>query len=389
MASTAARREQPLDDSPLPRESQAPWTPVLGRPERLLVERAVNELRAARPVLLRGPETAVLVMAAEVSDSAHLDALRSSGADLTLVLAAPRLRTLGRKSQTAQRFTVTAASLEEIQRLTAARAPVALPPSRPATPLDQAAVTLVKLSQQLPAALLVTPKAKALPPDLLQVPQAAVEAYSGHCLADLRIAARAPVPLEAGTDVEFVVFRGGEGLRDQVAVLVGQQTATAEPRLLRLHSACLTGDLFGSLKCDCGQQLRDAVAAMMEAGGGILLYLDQEGRGTGLRSKMRAYHLQSDGYDTLESDALLGYEADERNYALAARMLTLLDVDKVTMMTNNPDKIQALTAAGIAVTGRQALIGEVNEHNENYLRTKATSAGHLLDAEPLRRRPRF
>ncbi len=364
------------------------WTEILGAGPQLSVERAIAELRAARPVLLRDGGDLRLVAAAEIADEALIEAYRASADDLGLVLAAPRLKALGRNSDSAQRMEVTAAGLDEILRLVADTAPVPLPPGRAAGLLDRTAMELVKLSHQLPAALVAKPDLSRAPAALFEVERGAVETYFANAAARLKIAARAPVPLEAGTDIEFVVFRGGDGLRDQVAVIVGKPDP-GEPVLLRLHSACLTGDLFGSLKCDCGQQLRDAVAAMMQAGGGILLYLDQEGRGTGLRSKMRAYDLQSRGYDTLESDAVLGYGADERRYAVAGKMLALLGITSVAMMTNNPDKIRALADCGIEVTGRRPLLGEVNEHNRNYLMTKSERAGHLLEAEPLRGRPRF
>ncbi len=364
------------------------WTEILGADTELSVDRAIAELRAARPVVLRDGQELRLVAAAEIVDAALLEAFRASAADLGLVLAAPRLQSLGRSVPAAQRIEVTAASLEEIHRLVADTGPFPLPPSRPAGLLDRSAMRLVKLSQQLPAALVARPRPERLPGSLLTVRRAAVDSYSIDATRSIRIASRAPVPLEAGTDVEFVVFRGGDGLRDQVAVVVGKP-APGEPSLLRLHSACLTGDLFGSLKCDCGQQLRDAVTTMMQAGGGVLLYLDQEGRGTGLRSKMRAYDLQSRGYDTVESDAILGYGADERSYAMAGRMLELLGISRVAVMTNNPDKIRALEDCGIEVADRRPLLGTVNEHNLNYLTTKSERAGHLLGVELLRKRPGF
>ncbi len=364
------------------------WTEILGADAQLAVERAIAELRAARPVVLRDGGDLRLVAAAETADQAVLEAFRTAADDLGLVLAAPRLKAMGRKTEQAQRIEVTAASLEEIHRLVIDSGPIPLPPSRPASLLDSTAMHLVKLSYQLPAALVARPDPARMPASLLAAERIGVETFGYDSTQSLRIATRAPVPLEAGTDVEFVVFRGGDGLRDQVAVVVGKP-APDQPSLLRLHSACLTGDLFGSLKCDCGQQLRDAVGAMMEAGGGVLLYLDQEGRGTGLRSKMRAYDLQSRGYDTLESDAVLGYGADERCYTLAGRMLELLGISKVAMMTNNPDKIRALKDFGIEVLDRKPLIGTVNEHNRNYLTTKSERAGHLLGLEPLRKRPGF
>jgi GTP cyclohydrolase II len=152
----------------------------------------------------------------------------------------------------------------------------------------------------------------------------------------------------------------------------------ANPVLTRLHSECFTGDLLGSLKCDCGEQLRGAVAAIAKGGGGILLYLAQEGRGIGLINKLRAYRLQDQGYDTIEANERLGFEADERVYAVAARMLGLLGFKAVRLMTNNPDKVEGLVRAGIDVVERVPHAFPSNRHNEAYLRTKAEKAGHFL-----------
>ncbi len=148
--------------------------------------------------------------------------------------------------------------------------------------------------------------------------------------------------------------------------------------LTRLHSEGFLGDLLGSLKCDGGAQLRGAIQTIEKAGGGVVLYLAQEGRGIGLIKKLRAYRLQDQGFDTIEANERLGFEADERVYAVAARMLALLGFHQVRLLTNNPDKIAALTAAGIAVVERVPHSFPSNVHNEAYLRTKALKAGHLL-----------
>jgi GTP cyclohydrolase II len=145
-----------------------------------------------------------------------------------------------------------------------------------------------------------------------------------------------------------------------------------------LHSECFTGDLLGSLKCDCGAQLRGAIEAISKAGGGVLLYLAQEGRGIGLINKLRAYRLQDQGFDTMEANERLGFEADERLYGIAARMLTLLGYKSVRLLTNNPDKMAALEAAGVKVVERVPHAFPDNEHNRSYLRTKAEKGGHLL-----------
>ena len=181
---------------------------------------------------------------------------------------------------------------------------------------------------------------------------------------------------------EFAVFRGGVAQRDQVAIIVGQPDLS-KPVPVRVHSSCLTGDLFGSLKCDCGDQLRRGLAKLKELGGGVLLYLDQEGRGTGIAAKMRAYGYQHAGLDTIDADAQLGFGPDERRYGSAVAMLHGLGIKRITLLTNNPSKVERLRAAGIEVVERIPVTGEITAENEQYLRTKAARAGHALDVDAL------
>ena len=148
--------------------------------------------------------------------------------------------------------------------------------------------------------------------------------------------------------------------------------------LARLHSECFTGDLLGSLRCDCGDQLRGAIAQINEAGGGVLLYLAQEGRGIGLVNKLRAYELQDSGFDTLDANLQLGFDDDERVYLPAAEMLRLLGISRIRLMTNNPAKVEGLARHAITVTERVPHIFPSNGHNALYLRTKATRSGHLF-----------
>ena len=234
----------------------------------------------------------------------------------------------------------------------------------------------MKRAYLLPAAV-VLPLAKDDSSAMVAVKRSAVENFHEASARSLTIAARTHVPLADTDDAEFVVFRGGDGLREQLAVVVGKPDPH-KPVLTRLHSACLTGDLFASLKCDCGDQLRLAVAEIAREGGGVLLYLDQEGRGIGLLNKMRAYGLQQQGHDTLDADAVLGYGPDERRYEVASAMLALLGYRRITLMTNNPTKIAALESFGVQIVGHQRLIAGVNPHNHNYLSTKARRAGHML-----------
>jgi len=163
-------------------------------------------------------------------------------------------------------------------------------------------------------------------------------------------------------------------------VIVGDVDPKGAP-LVRVHSQCITGDILGSLKCDCGDQLQAALAMMSEAGGGILLYLAQEGRNIGLLNKMRAYALQDNGLDTVDANHALGFEMDERYFMPACRMLEELGVRKLRLITNNPDKIAQLEAQGLSVTERVPLIPPSNSHNEHYIRTKQIRAGHMSENE--------
>jgi len=200
--------------------------------------------------------------------------------------------------------------------------------------------------------------------------------------AQLAIAARARLPVEACEEAEIVAFRSADDLREHVALVIGEQRSDRAP-LVRLHSECLTGDILGSLKCDCGPQLDAALRAMADearAGGwGVLLYLRQEGRGIGLINKLRAYELQDQGFDTVDANNRLGLPSEARDFPVAARMLELLGVGAVRLMTNNPAKVEALEAAGTLVAERVPHHLPPNPHNARYLATKRDRSGHLLD----------
>jgi len=166
-------------------------------------------------------------------------------------------------------------------------------------------------------------------------------------------------------------------VEDLVALVMGD--IQAAPPLVRIHSQCLTGDVFGSLRCDCRLQLEMALKKIAEEGAGILLYEQQEGRGIGLMAKLKAYELQDQGLDTVQANETLGFAADCRDYDLAAEALKLLGVTSVRLMTNNPDKVAALESAGITVTERVSAEVETQESFERYLRTKQEKMGHIFD----------
>ena len=197
----------------------------------------------------------------------------------------------------------------------------------------------------------------------------------------LTIATRARLPVAACEDAEIVAFRSTDDLREHVALVIGRQSGDTPP-LVRLHSECLTGDILGSLKCDCGPQLDAALRAMadeaVQGGWGVLLYLRQEGRGIGLINKLRAYRLQDQGFDTVDANTRLGLPAEARDFPVASRMLGLLGVRAIRLMTNNPAKVAALAAQGVAIAERVPHQLPPNPHNARYLDTKRDRSGHLL-----------
>ncbi|WP_447765895.1 GTP cyclohydrolase II [Sphingopyxis panaciterrae] len=194
--------------------------------------------------------------------------------------------------------------------------------------------------------------------------------------ARLQIAARARLPVAASESAEIVAFRSPEEASDHVALIIGKRDAN--PPVVRLHSECLTGDVLGSLKCDCGPQLHAALHAMADAPWGVLLYLRQEGRGIGLVNKLRAYALQDQGYDTVDANLRLGFPVEARDFAIAGRMLELLNIPRIRLMTNNPEKVERLEKEGVEVVERIPLALPTNPYNEQYLATKRDRTGHQL-----------
>lgn len=238
-----------------------------------------------------------------------------------------------------------------------------------------AAMELARIAGILPAFLVDPDQAGEAHP----VSVADLAEYSSA--SAIQLVTRARLPVNAREDAEIVAFRSLADTREHVALIIGQQTGDKQP-LVRLHSECLTGDVLGSLKCDCGPQLDAALAAMSDeadAGGfGVLVYLRQEGRGIGLVNKLRAYSLQDAGFDTVQANERLGLPDEARDFPVAARMLELIGATKVRLMTNNPRKVEALEDAGITVSERVQHQLPDNPYNARYLATKRDKSGHLL-----------
>ncbi len=239
----------------------------------------------------------------------------------------------------------------------------------------RAAMELARIAGILPAFLVDPDNAGEVQPI------AASDLAAWSDASRLTIATRARLPIAANEEAEIVAFRSMDDTREHVALVIGEQSGDKLP-LVRLHSECLTGDILGSLKCDCGPQLDAALNAMADeaaqGGWGVLLYLRQEGRGIGLINKMRAYRLQDQGFDTVEANQRLGLPNEARDFPVAARMLGLLGVGTIRLMTNNPKKVEALSAAGINVAERVPHQLPENPHNARYLATKRDRSGHLL-----------
>jgi GTP cyclohydrolase II len=351
------------------------------RTDQTEVERALSELRAGRAVVIQEGEGSALVAAAESIDANLAHDLNHAARGMgSLVLSAPRLRRLGVERGEAASVPLSDLTPAHIEYLALHSSAKIDGPVRAVSTLEAAALELARLALMLPAVVVVPADGQV--PGTLSVRAEGVRRYRQACLAEIAIVSRAPVPLDGAVDSEFIVFRGGEGMREQVAIIVGKPDLN-EPVTVRLHSACLTGDLFGSLKCDCGDQLRRTIQLMARDKGGILLYLDQEGRGNGIANKIRAYRLQAQGFDTYDADEMLGFEHDQRRFDFAASMLQALGVSQVRVMTNNPNKIAALSAAGLDVVGTERILGRGTAENLRYLASKRDRAGHFIDFDAL------
>jgi GTP cyclohydrolase II len=347
-----------------------------GDARQIAVERALAEFRAGRPVAIRSAARTVLAFPVDGLDARAMSFLRNEEGCPRLVVPGEKVDASGEWVRPAAVVQLHPFTLESLEAYFA-RADRSSLDSAAADMAEGAALALAHLSQLLPAVAVAEPSAGALLLPLMAVDAEDVFAFRDREATSLKIVSRARVPLECAGVCEFVVFRGGDGFRDQVAVIVGAPSAS-RPVLARIHSACLTGDLFGSLKCDCGEQLRGTVKAMAQQGGGVVLYLDQEGRGNGIANKIRAYRLQEQGLDTYDADERLGFGQDQRRFDFAAGMLKQLGFESVRLMTNNPRKIEALREAGLDVVSTHRVLTRPTAHNEKYLAAKRDKGGHLL-----------
>jgi GTP cyclohydrolase II len=354
---------------------------LFGTKGQIGVNRGVAEFHARRPVFISGGGETLLTLPVEGLDAQRLAEFVALCAPVVprLVITARRALALGLDATTPVALNFTAGLDVDIILALVADAKIDRPIDvKAAGPAASAAIELVKLSQGLPAVLVADVVAGgAINHHIITVEAEAVARFGDETIRSLAIASKASVPLNSGARADFVVFRDAMG-GSPVAIIVGKPDFSV-PVLVRLHSACLTGDVFGSRRCDCGDQLNLALKRLEEIGGGIVLYLPQEGRGLGLVNKMRTYQMQDDGLDTVDANTTLGFDDDERDYGIAARMLQMLKCNRVVLLTNNPAKIDGLAKSGIEITGRMALEAPINADNRRYLTAKAARAGHRLN----------
>ncbi len=350
--------------------------------------RARGDLRMGVPIVLIGMPS-VLVMAAETINAQRLT-------DLLALGGAPVLAITARRAQTLKAQTYDGALARVILPGDATPAwvqSIADPAGDLRTPMKgpfacarggdvsayEAALDLAKAARLLPAVVVLelADAAQFAATHGLTALDLAMAAPALSARSPLHPVVNARLPLEVSQAGRLHIYRPEDGGEEHYAIEVGRPDRAA-PVLARLHSACFTGDLMGSLKCDCGPQLRAALAQMGAEGSGVLLYLNQEGRGIGLANKMRAYSLQDQGFDTVEANHRLGFEDDERDFRLGADILKSMGFSDVRLLTNNPRKVEMMRASGVAVSARVPLMVGENDHNRAYLATKAAKSGHLL-----------
>jgi len=359
-------------------------TLTLTTQERLTRARA--DLRMGVPVVLTSAAGAGLIAAVEALDPARLADLRSLGSPI-LAITARRAETLKARAYDGDLARIALpveAGLHWLRSVADPADDLRMPMKGPlqslrdgAADLHRAALALAKSAHLLPAALVV-PVANPLALTaggltLLTLDEITPALAALSPLAEV-ISAR--VPLVASEAGRVHIFRPDDGGDEHYAVEIGRPDR-AKPVLTRVHSACFTGDVLGSLKCDCGPQLRAALAQMGAEGAGVLLYLNQEGRGIGLANKMRAYSLQDQGFDTVEANHRLGFEDDERDFRIGAEILRKMGFSTVRLMTNNPKKLAMMEGCGLHVAERVPLHVGQTLQNRAYLATKAAKSGHL------------
>ena len=360
---------------------------INGSQTALGADRAIMELRQGRAIAIVGDRRTLVVAALEAASEALLQQMLTAADQAVLLVTTERAQAAGLNGSTIGPVAISIRRASDLDALRAYGGMAGIADEFDAglevttwagsKPLAAAGFKLAKAGRLIPA-LVGFEVERFDDPSVEQVTLDAIRERSDLARRGLVRISESRVPLAEAENSSITLFRDEYSNSEHVAVVIGDPAPGAAVPV-RMHSACLTGDVLGSLRCDCGEQLHTAVLRIAELGAGVLLYLDQEGRGIGLANKLRAYSIQDSGLDTLDADRHLGFSADERTYDVAAAMLQELGIRRIEIMTNNPLKISALREHGIDVIGRLPLVGSTNAHNENYLRAKRERAGHLAE----------
>ena len=365
-------------------------------------ERALFELRQGRPIWIKdevhsqaGPSS-IVAPVETLTDSCFNSLKQLCETDLKLIITASRAQALNILKTKATDLLSDGISLtldstcdiNQLLHLSTGLGQEGSMPHEPAYRLETEALSLLRLLRLIPAAIscrITADHYKSAEDfvktfDILSTTAKEISELTDTANSSISRISEANVPLRNVTGARFILFRESNTLFEHLAVLVGEPLQTGDPVSVRLHSACLTGDLFNSLKCDCGEQLHKSLDYFTQNNGGVFLYLNQEGRGIGLGNKLRAYQLQDElGLDTIDADCALGFRSDERDYGVGMKMLNNLGVDRINILTNNPDKVGWAEKAGLEVASRVPLFGKPNPHNLPYVKAKIERAGHFLE----------
>ncbi|MCF8473881.1 MAG: GTP cyclohydrolase II [Emcibacter sp.] len=357
------------------------------------VDRVASDLRRAIPVVIGDEKKAILVHSAELLSDLWLSRISDFGQGSVVGLTYNRANILHispraggvaliQLSEHMDSAVIQSMADPSDDLRNPMKGPFKVSDQKP-TILHEAGLKLCKIGRLLPAALFSAPfnmddaETWAKDRELLYVRAQDILAYDLNDATALKKITSAKVPLAGAEKTTIVAFRPDDGGTEHLALIIGDPNRH-DPVLTRIHSECFTGDLLGSLKCDCGQQLNGAITQMQQSGGGVLLYLAQEGRGIGLINKLRAYQLQDQGFDTVDANERLGFQSDERIFEPAAQMLKIMGFSAVRLLTNNPLKVEGLKSCGIEVIERVPHSFPANSHNDHYLKTKKKRSGHLL-----------
>lgn len=342
----------------------------------LSCERAMDELKRQTGLILQKDSRKFALFPVEFLTQSMFADFAKKGAKLSLLLTVSRARTLGFKIKSGERIDVKNLTFDQVMGLSDPTYPL---PSliKKLTLLTDArgvlsdALMLAKLASVLPGLLVIEGR---LPKEWGVLSAKALSHYLKRPGLDTIQTASARLPIHGAEDTRVISFRTRHSTAVHLALMVGNVAKAKEP-LVRVHSSCVTGDILGSLRCDCGDQLSMAMRRIIAEGAGVLIYLHQEGRGIGITNKLRAYTLQEQGIDTYDANLMLGFEEDERDFAIAAAILKELGAKRIRLLTNNPSKSDVLKKHGIKIARRVPLIAMGSPHSHAYLAAKS-KAGH-------------